>query len=665
MTKTISLSLLTTLSLFANDVQLSTINVEATQLSDVAKEEIKSGDLSQTLANKIPTISMVRRSGIANDIILRGQKKDNINILIDDGKIYGACPNRMDPATSHILTNNIETINVIEGPYDVANFGTLSGAVKIATKKPSKEFAGEVNLNTGSYNYRKASFSAEGGTEKVKLLLSGSYETSDQYEDGSGDTFAEQLINKTANTQEAGTQYIKDDNKAYEKKTLMAKLFVDISDDQELVASYTRNESDAVLYPSSKMDADYDNSNLYNIEYKIKNIASFSKELLFNYYNSSVDHPMSTTLRKSSLMMGTMTSALRSSIQGAKVTNKAELTDSLEMRVGLDGSLRNWDGEYKKNGVAMNIKSIDNVDTKNMALFTELEQKFTALTLEAGLRLDYTTITSASATQKENSYKNFSANLLARYKTNENLSFFAGAGKASRVPDARELYFLGMKKNEVGSNDLDDTENYEVDLGMQNSYSNFTMKTKLFYSYLKDYIYYNSSSVNAMGMSVNAFENINATLYGFDISGTYYMMDELYTNFGMAYQRGKKSEALTKQSDKDLAEIAPLKGNIAINYEYMSDSIATLEVLASDKWRNYDSDNGEQAIDGWSVLNAKVVHTFSENFEGTLGVDNMMNKVYAQSNTYQDLTLIGTSVDKMMLLNEMGRYFYANVKVSW
>ena len=59
-----------------------------------------------------------------------------------------------------------------------------------------------------------------------------------------------------------------------------------------------------------------------------------------------------------------------------------------------------------------------------------------------------------------------------------------------------------------------------------------------------------------------------------------------------------------------------------------------------------------------------VVHTFSENFEGTLGVDNMMNKTYAQSNTYQDLTLVGTA-DSRMLLNEMGRYFYANVKVSW
>lgn len=94
--------------------QLGTISVESTRLSDVSGEEVKSADLADALNKQLPSISIVRRSGIANDIILRGQKKDNINITIDNSKIYGACPNRMDPPTSHILTNNIDSINIIE-----------------------------------------------------------------------------------------------------------------------------------------------------------------------------------------------------------------------------------------------------------------------------------------------------------------------------------------------------------------------------------------------------------------------------------------------------------------------------------------------------------------------------------------------------------------------
>src|SRR5210317_1923776 len=90
--------------------ELGIIEVESTTLNDVSGEEVKSADLAEALSRNVPSVSLVRRSGISNDIILRGQKKDNINILIDDAKVYGACPNRMDPPTSHVLTNTIDSI---------------------------------------------------------------------------------------------------------------------------------------------------------------------------------------------------------------------------------------------------------------------------------------------------------------------------------------------------------------------------------------------------------------------------------------------------------------------------------------------------------------------------------------------------------------------------
>jgi iron complex outermembrane receptor protein len=281
--------------------ELSTITVEGTKLSDVSGEEVKSADLAEALAKKVPSISIVRRSGIANDIILRGQKKDNINILIDDAKIYGACPNRMDPPTSHVLTNNIESIEITEGPYDVENFGTLSGAVKITTKEPEKGFGGEVSLNVGSWDYRKAALTLSGGSDKFRILASASGETSGQYKDGDGNTFAEQIANYLGSST-AGPNYKEEywDLDAYTKKTFMGKLYVDITEDQELALSYTANRSDDVLYPSSKMDALYDDSDILNLDYTIKNLGGWSKELDVQYYFSKVEHPMSTFYRVSS-----------------------------------------------------------------------------------------------------------------------------------------------------------------------------------------------------------------------------------------------------------------------------------------------------------------------------------------------------------------------------
>ena len=62
--------------------EMSPIVVEGTKITDVSAKYVKSADLAEGLFKNVAEISLVRRSGIANDIILRGQKKDNINVLV-------------------------------------------------------------------------------------------------------------------------------------------------------------------------------------------------------------------------------------------------------------------------------------------------------------------------------------------------------------------------------------------------------------------------------------------------------------------------------------------------------------------------------------------------------------------------------------------------------
>lgn len=675
----------------ATEVQLDPINVDTTKISDVSAKEIKSADMAEALANKVPSISLVRRSGIANDIILRGQKKDNINVLIDGAKVCGACPNRMDPPTSHIVTSNVESVEIIEGPYDVEHFGTLSGGVYVTTTKPKEGFHGDVNLNVGSYDYKKVSATATGGNEMFRVLLGASYENSDQYEDGDGNTFADQVDNFIANSQNpaavAGTAYLPQyrDMEAYTKKSFMGKVFVDFTDDQELRLEYTRNESDDVLYPSSKMDALSDDSNIYNIRYSIKDLGSFSKELSAQYYHSDVEHPMSIRYRKASVAKGEVTSALTTDMDGLTLKNVTELDKDMELIVGGDISKRNWSGLYTLNDIPMRypdtspkagqIKtSIPDVDTDNAAIFLEFVHNTGALEYKVGARYDDTSVR-PTGNEPQNDYSAFSANVYATYTATDTMKLFGGIGKASRVPDARELYWYSSTGVQAGTTDLDQTTNYQADLGMENSYDDFTIKTKLFYSMLKDYIYYNADNVTTTPLgdaAFHSFQNIDATIYGFDITASYYASDSLFFDFGLAYQRGEKDEPLTitqgpnagqKQTDTDLAEIPPLKGNVAMNFEYMPESLATVEVVASDSWDDYDSDNGEQAIDSWAILNLKVDHQFSHGFGLAVGVDNVFDNTYAISNTYQDLILINDATnDPIMRMNEPGRYFYVNAR---
>jgi len=242
---------------------------------------------------------------------------------------------------------------------------------------------------------------------------------------------------------------------------------------------------------------------------------------------------------------------------------------------------------------------------------------------------------------------------------NNTTSVFGGFGKSSRVPDARELYWKGSAGNESGTPDLDKTDNYEIDFGVEQNYENLTVKAKVFHSWLKDYIHYNSNNVNAMNQSLNAQENVDAKIYGFDIGGVYSFTDEVYLDFGVAYQRGKKDKALTGQTDKDLANITPAKLNLALNYDYMANGTVKVEVIAADSWDDYDADNGEQELSGYGIMNLKARHDLTRNFEVTLGVDNVFDKTYAVNNTYEDLILLTDGGD-VMLMNEPGRYYYIN-----
>lgn len=628
-------------------------------MTDVAQKAQMSADVAQALTDAVPSVDMSRRSGIANDILIRGQKRDNISVEVDGTKVFGACPNRMDPPVSHIVANQIQDIEVIEGPYDVENFGTLSGGVKITTKKPTAEEQGEVNVGFGSYGYKKFGASASGGTERIRVSASASIESSDQYRDGNGDTLADQMDKGGAAGNKYQAQYR--DMEAYEKKSAMAKVYIKTFEDQELRLSATVNNSDDILYANTPMDAVYDNSVIYNVEYNIDNISDMYKNINLQYYHSEVDHPMDTRFRVAAvtpnLKMGNkkvyMTNQLQTSMDGIKLKNSFDI-DSYKFLVGLDASKRMWQGDKFATVTATGMEmphavSLPHTETTNQAIFAKLDKTYGDFDLAFGARYDYTEIKPDSATRHDNDYSALSANLTTTYHLNKENKIFLGIGQASRVPDARELYIVT-----AGNDDLDQTTNQEIDLGYEIQNENMKFKLKGFYSVLSDYIYYQYNKSTNSG----TFRNVDATIYGAELSASLYASDALSFDLGMSYKVGERDEALAGQTGTNMADIAPLRGNIAANYEYMPNSVATVEIVASERWNDYDAENGEQELAGWHIFNAKIKQAINKYFDFTIGVNNIFDETYAQSNTYYDLTLVASNT---MLLNEPGRYVYTNL----
>jgi iron complex outermembrane receptor protein len=376
---------------------------------------------------------------------------------------------------------------------------------------------------------------------------------------------------------------------------------------------------------------------------------------------------MSTKYRKSSgaSSVNEVVSALTTDVDGIRMKNLMELGET-DLTVGVDASRRNWNGSYigyGSNAPKTGVISIDDVDTDNLGFFAKIDQSFGQLDLEVGMRYDDTSVDTAGADQ-DNDYSSLNGYITTTYNADDGMQYFVGAGKSTRVPDARELYFRNSNNVLVGTPTLDQTKNYEIDLGVKKQYANAYAKVKIFHSWLKDFIAYNADNAPTMMMSnttSSAFENVDAKVYGIEFSSFYAASDALSFDAGFAYQRGKKDAPLSGQTDRDMAEIPPLKANAAVNYDTEMTS-SKVEIIAANNWSNFDSDNGEQAISGYAIANIKWNRDLTNGFDITLGMDNVFDHTYAVSNTYKDLTLLATAGEEVILLNEPGRYIYANLR---
>jgi iron complex outermembrane receptor protein len=664
------LSVAAVAALATEPVTIQKITVEAaapkSDATNITADEIvkfsRQSDLGEMLSGALPEITHVRTTAIGNDIVLRGFKKDNLNVTIDDAKICGACPNRMDPPAMHVSSSQIASVEVQEGPFDVTQFGSLGGAINVVTKDPSKGLHGEVSATLGSYDYRKVSATVEGGNDAVQALIGYSHETSGQYKDGEGKTLTEQADSATTAGQRYSTAHKNDD--AYTRQNFWAKIVGNIGDNQKLTLSYFGDRADDVLYPRYPMDALIDDTDMFKAKYQLFGLGSYSDELSIEAYHSKVKHEMGTDFRAGATSAAaTMVSPVDATIKGVRAENTASIAEA-DVTVGIDLSTRNWNGTKGSRLNPYAQVQIPDADTDNVGVYAKALKTFGALDMSGGLRYDDTHIDadqSLMATAKDRDYDNISANVLGRYHYSSHGNFFVGAGQSVRVPDARELYFAGG----IGNTNLNETINREIDMGVEHTFGNLHLKGTLFYSDLKDYIYAYKTGVSAN----TSYANIDARIVGGDVTADYAINNEWSIESGVAYQRGTKKDtseldavSTAAQTDKDLADIPPLKGRVALVFDD-SKNYAEAELIAA-RHQTYDENNGEQAIGGYGLLNLKYGTDFGNGFSLTAGINNFFDRTYAVSNSYIGLTTIMEGAQPLVL-NEPGRNFYATLSYKF
>ena len=643
----------------AQEVLLEEIEVKAKRETVTEQEILESfaKDPAEALSI-VEGVWKLRKGGIANDVVIRGFGGRNITVLFDGARIQGACPNRMDPPLFHVDFSEVEEIEIIKGPFDVRNYGSLGGTVNVVTVRPRKGFRGKLNLGSGSFSYFNPSFNISYGREKFYWVLGYSYRYSKPYKTGEGKRFTEYTNYKS--------EYV--NSTAFSINTIWTKAGFMFSKDSKLELSYTAQRIRDVLYPYLMMDSPEDNADRLSLTLK-------HGRLKLNTYYSYVYHLMDSSKRTATPFMETVA---RSKIYGIK----AEY-DLGRFSLGLEAFSWNWRARTRMGSMPAQ-NTIPDVETIDLGVFGEYRKRLgKGLKLVLGFRLD-TTRTKADenkantalyyryhgtkSTSRRDTYP--SGNVQLSYELSEDLQFFGGVGYSVRVPDAQERYFaldrMGVMETRygdwVGNPDLKPSKNTEIDLGVRLRTGRVSADLSVFYSFVKDFVtLYNDTTVYGSPAGADSddkarsYTNVDANFYGGELSVTVAVTDTLFLEMGSSYIRGRKETDPSRNiTDEDIAEIPPMKGRLALRYDTGA-YFAQVEGIFQATQDKVDSDLGEEKTPGWGVVNIKAGAEIGR-ARLLLGVENLFDKFYYEHLSYlRDPFSAGTKVP------EPGRSFYVNL----
>lgn len=618
---------------------------------------------------EIPGVYKVRKAGIANDFVIRGFQSKDTNVLIDGERIYGACPNSMDPPAFHVDFAEVDRVEISKGPFDMKNHGSLGGVVNIVTRDATPGLHASANMSAGSYGFVNPAASVEYGGEAASFLAGYSYRRSSPYTDGNGIRFTELANYRPADL----------DSDAFRANTVWGKLAFNPRNNHLARISYTHQQADHVLYPYLKMDADYDDTDRIHVGYQLDNLAGPVSSVSVQAYYTKVSHWMTDEYRASSIgfplpyMMGTWA--------GTKATGGKFETKIRRVTVGVEGFRRDWDAATHLAGRGYAPQySVPGVRTDSIGVYSEYEKPLTdSLRLTVGGRYDAVSMDADAA--KANTDLYFAYNSTESISATDHLpsgsahfsyaapfgiTFSGGIGHTVRVPDARERYFAlsRMGTDWVGNPSLEPSRNTGLDGTLMYRRNSLLLESDFFLDYVDNYVavvrQVKTNSVSGvMNSNSRSYLNVDARMYGTEFLASYIVRKQVFLSGNLSYVRGTRDALLAEEaSTVDLAEIPPLRISTALRYDTGKYSLEIESVLTG-KQSHVDTSLDEEPTPGYGIINLRG-SAHIKNLVVHAALNNLFDRAYFEHLSYQrDPFSSGTRV------YEPGRNVYINLSFRY
>ncbi len=654
----------------ATGVELGTISVvEERETAPYSKSIISEAEIEAKnptdagdMLKQLPGISAKRTGLFGLDPVMRGFKEDQLNVLIDGAKAWGACPGRMIPPTSQVDIDEIEAIQVIRGPYSVRHgAGTLGGVINLVTKQPrryeqlelhGKLAAGYDDVAAG----KKGSLSLYGGDKPWDFRLSVSGRDYADYDS------AENTV----------------PDSSFENLGYSAKLGLNPAAEHRLELALSGANGRDIHYPARLMDTEKHDSFLSNLKYSWQP-GDESPLFTANLYYNTASHTMNNDDRESVALMEMETES-QADTYGGKLESVFKLSSEGSLAAGIDyyNLLRDADRtRVMKMGMmqkTMQDKPWDNAGISDWGFYAEYKGRLLPrLELVLGGRLD---LVAADSGAPDDSFlklageaglaqteTNVSGNMGLVYGLTQNIDLTAAVGRGVRTADANERYAFFFPSSKyfdnydyLGNPGLEPEQNLEFDIGCKAGFDVASFGLSLFYSRIEDYITGeidpSLTPKTAGAKGVKRYVNVDAALMGFELEGELKLTDNLSLRGDLAYTEGEN-----RNSDTYLPQVPPLEGNLTARYDYGSwgswSEVSGRFVAEQDK---FDSAFGETQTPGFSTFGMALGLTPIDKLSFIVGVDNIFDKKYSEHLNGND----NSTGEKLL---EPGRNLFA--KASW
>ncbi len=625
-------------------------------------------DLGDALGGKAG-LWRLRKGSVGNEVVLRGLQSRDLNVLIDGQRVYGACPNHMDPAAFHVDFAEVDRVEVGKGPFDLKNQGGLGGTVNVVTRKPEAGWRATPTLAAGSFGFVNPSLVVGHGGNVLSLLAGYSYRRAEPFVDGGGRRFTE-LANYRPESR---------DGDAFSIGTAWGRLTWAPAGGHQLDLSYTRQDAANVLYPYLQMDALWDDTTRLNLRYEATGLGARRASARVQAYYTQVDHWMSDERRLSSLdrprpySMGTQAGTHTAGGKAEAVLGGLTL--------GAEGYERWWNATNEMAAAGYAPQGmVPGVTVRVLGAFAEyLRPLGHGLALSAGGRLDGAHSQADPARANTALYEAYQG---TRSLTATDLlpagmvrlswgsgpwELRAGVGHAARAPEANERY-LALRRvgtDWVGNPDLQPSRNTALDAGATFTRAGFRLDLALFRSRVADYVtVYDQARRTTLPGVTNAmarsFANVDALLQGGEVGASLpILFGRVFVSGDLSYVRGSQDgDPARGIGQGPLAEMPPLRGRVGARYDDGRFFGALEGVFAADQER-VDASLNEARTPGWGVLNASC-GVRRGRWRATLGVGNAFDRLYTEHLSYQrDPFRSGVRVP------EPGRSVFANASLRF